>query len=836
MLFDRKNKKYKIVISVLKIWHEISCIFMGWGRCTQTKIALTQITMKVKLFYIFWIVILSVGQVVSQSNLPVCTDATAPIISTEKPTSCVGQAVTLKAAGCDGTVTWSNKISGVSQTVFPKTTTTYTAVCNKTTCKSATSNVLTVDVVQVRTPIVNTNKKTIVIGESATLTATGCTDKTMWSNGMTGNEIVVSPILTTKYTATCRANGCLSCFATEVEVKVVQLEQLLLGASKSSVCVGDSATLTAKGTCKGQIVWSNGMPGREIIVSPTTTTTYSAVCKSDSGVAVETVITIETGLPAIPQIKASKSTICYTESTTLTATNCDGTVVWSDGQTGSNILVKNDQGLAQTLIYSAICKRNACESQRSTEISLNLIQKVATPNSTFQLINVCPYQTVDLSTAILTKPSTAGGYFVFSSSDKYQPLTDNTGTIAKMGTYYFAELTPSGCMSALIPIKVTLADCINGIAPCSTNPATALILKTEQTTANNYYLEGKIGGSASKSKWATSGTGTFSNVSGLTTVYSPSATDRKAGKITISLKTNDPDSTGPCQAASAIAEIKIDSIVSQMKELLGVSKYLNSNGVFQNPDGSIVPKRYNVEYYIKLFNLGNHDLIETQILDSLDKVFKNGSIIVGKPIVTVLNNTNSAYQWAIDTSYTGQNGHYEILRAEKCILLKGESRTVSIKMVVDLSKSRDTLFLNTAYASSLDVDGNICKDVSTDGKLADPDGNGDPLDNSTPTPFDLKGYGGGEIGDVFIPEGFSPNDDGLNDLFVIKKPNTLTMTLEIYNRNGGLVYSQDNYKNDWNGSSNVASNQKMGLPDGTYFYVVKLSDGREFSRFMTIIR
>jgi gliding motility-associated-like protein len=202
-----------------------------------------------------------------------------------------------------------------------------------------------------------------------------------------------------------------------------------------------------------------------------------------------------------------------------------------------------------------------------------------------------------------------------------------------------------------------------------------------------------------------------------------------------------------------------------------------------------------------------------------------------------LDNANAAYKWEIDSTYTGQNGHYELLRAEKCILLKGESRTVSIQIVVDLSKARDSLFLNTAYASSLDVDGNICRDISTDGKLADPDNNGDPLDNSTPTPIVLNGLGGAaELGDVFIPEGFSPNGDGINDLFVIKKPVALDLRLEIYNRNGGLVYSKENYKNDWNGASNLIANPKNGLPDGTYFYVVKMTDGREFSRFMTISR
>ncbi|MBO0940017.1 gliding motility-associated C-terminal domain-containing protein [Fibrella sp. HMF5335] len=92
---------------------------------------------------------------------------------------------------------------------------------------------------------------------------------------------------------------------------------------------------------------------------------------------------------------------------------------------------------------------------------------------------------------------------------------------------------------------------------------------------------------------------------------------------------------------------------------------------------------------------------------------------------------------------------------------------------------------------------------------------------------------------VFIPEGFSPNDDGINDRFVIRDvPNGLTVQLEVFNRWGHRVYANADYKNDWDGTANqgIRTNDSAGLPDGTYFYVVKISDGREFVRFMTIAR
>ncbi len=77
---------------------------------------------------------------------------------------------------------------------------------------------------------------------------------------------------------------------------------------------------------------------------------------------------------------------------------------------------------------------------------------------------------------------------------------------------------------------------------------------------------------------------------------------------------------------------------------------------------------------------------------------------------------------------------------------------------------------------------------------------------------------------VTISEAISPNDDKKNDDFVIDGidgyPNT---EVWIYNRWGTEVYHSDDYQNDWDGTSqsgmNIGGDQ---LPEGTYYYIVKL--------------
>lgn len=117
----------------------------------------------------------------------------------------------------------------------------------------------------------------------------------------------------------------------------------------------------------------------------------------------------------------------------------------------------------------------------------------------------------------------------------------------------------------------------------------------------------------------------------------------------------------------------------------------------------------------------------------------------------------------------------------------------------------------------------------------------DPLENSNPavrvpTKFVLP------LIDIFIPSGFSPNQDGTNDKFVITRPFNTNINLEVFNRWGNLVYKAADYKNEFEGKGNQP-NRVLGedLPDGTYYYVVLATDKntgsvRKFAGFITLKR
>ncbi len=75
------------------------------------------------------------------------------------------------------------------------------------------------------------------------------------------------------------------------------------------------------------------------------------------------------------------------------------------------------------------------------------------------------------------------------------------------------------------------------------------------------------------------------------------------------------------------------------------------------------------------------------------------------------------------------------------------------------------------------------------------------------------------IEDVELPTGFTPNNDGKNDYFVIKGIEEYAdNTFEVYNRWGNRVYEKSGYSNEWDG---VNQNGEP-LPEGTYFIIFKI--------------
>ncbi|MFK7937627.1 MAG: SdrD B-like domain-containing protein [Saprospiraceae bacterium] len=80
--------------------------------------------------------------------------------------------------------------------------------------------------------------------------------------------------------------------------------------------------------------------------------------------------------------------------------------------------------------------------------------------------------------------------------------------------------------------------------------------------------------------------------------------------------------------------------------------------------------------------------------------------------------------------------------------------------------------------------------------------------------------------------GFSPNGDGINDVFTINNIELLPDNqLTIYNREGVQVFKAAPYRNNWKGKWGT-----LDLPDGTYFYLLNYKGGKVMSGYIVIAR
>lgn len=81
---------------------------------------------------------------------------------------------------------------------------------------------------------------------------------------------------------------------------------------------------------------------------------------------------------------------------------------------------------------------------------------------------------------------------------------------------------------------------------------------------------------------------------------------------------------------------------------------------------------------------------------------------------------------------------------------------------------------------------------------------------------------------IYIPNSFTPDGDGLNDVFELFGTNWRTMEFRVFDRWGGEVFFSDNPDKHWNGKMNNTGDRLM---NGTYAYKLYIIDfyGKEYS-------
>jgi gliding motility-associated-like protein len=85
---------------------------------------------------------------------------------------------------------------------------------------------------------------------------------------------------------------------------------------------------------------------------------------------------------------------------------------------------------------------------------------------------------------------------------------------------------------------------------------------------------------------------------------------------------------------------------------------------------------------------------------------------------------------------------------------------------------------------------------------------------------------------LFYPTAFTPNSDGLNDIFSVFGHFITTFEMKIFNRWGEMMFVTDDLEKGWDGTYNGSA-----VPEGTYVFRATLTDqaGRTFDRSGTVL-
>jgi gliding motility-associated-like protein len=227
---------------------------------------------------------------------------------------------------------------------------------------------------------------------------------------------------------------------------------------------------------------------------------------------------------------------------------------------------------------------------------------------------------------------------------------------------------------------------------------------------------------------------------------------------------------------------------------------------------------YDVKFVFTVVNFGPNGLENISIKDNIALAFGGTEVTV--KTVTAFGNLKANSSFGLTNT--------ELLLPSSR-LLAGEEAKVELLINVKLLLTSG-VFQNTATAEAISsLTGFKVTDVSTNGLRPDPNSTGD-VSPSEITPIKLDPL------PTYVPAGFSPNGDGMNDKFVVQNANGKHVSLEIYNRWGNRVYKSDDYKNDWGGEVTEGFFLGRDIPDGTYYYIIIIDKKDKYAGFITVNR
>lgn len=782
--------------------------------------------------------------VVDDISLSTCGPAMNVSISPNQQVFCPGSPVTLQANYTSGSyvspqyqwqysnnggVTWTN-ISGANGSsysitaVSPSQAGSYqVVVAENGNINSPSCSILAGPVTfSVGAGAMAVNSATICGIQSATLTATGAASYT-WSTGATTPSIVVSPASSAQYTVTGTAGTCTNQAIASVSVSPSPTVSAGM-APNTPLCSGSSATLTATGA--NSYSWTNAATlssssASVVVASPTVTTTYSisgtsAACTSTAAITV----TVNPS-PGITSASVSNA-FCGSSngSATLSTSPAGNSYTWSAGAASAG---NSATGLAAGN-YTVLIANGSCQTSTVLTVAnsgtLSITSVTITPsvcgsavgsisvtaniaNSTYSWTPSAGTSTNSLSGL------TAGNYSLSISNGSCQTSTvitvPNNSTLTVTGV----TITPSICGAAVGSLSVT------------TNMANSTYSWMPSSGASTNSLSGLAPGSYSL---------TVTNASCQTSTV---LTVPSGGTVSVTSVTVTPSACDHASGAISVSDNMSNSTYS----------WTPSAGTSTNSISSLAPGNYS----LSITNGSCHTatVIPVGLATGPTALgITKTNAICGQPdaVITVTNVVNGAAPY----QYSFNSGAYSAVASDNG-LLQG-TYTVSVKDANGCAYSQTVIITRADISFQVHVTtaaphcethvGAFTVDsisggakpyvVNLDNGLFLPNMT---FNNITPGTYTLTVMDSNQCvngyllvmpeddGDytLYIPNTFTPNKDGVNELWHAYGTCLGDYHCIIYNRWGEKVKESTNIEDGWDGTF-----MGQAVPDGIYVYLLEV--------------
>jgi hypothetical protein len=714
---------------------------------------------------------------------------------------CAGNNSNLSSSGSYSQYLWSN--GNNSSSINVNTSGTYTlTVTDVNNCTASTSVNFTVNPL----PIASiTGAAVICSGTSTTYTANPAGINYLWNTGATSNTINVSNAGTYSVTVTDN-NGCSN--QTNQQLTVTNNPTpVITGAT--SACQGQNITLDA-GSYSGYL-WSNGATTQTINVN--NSGTYSVTVTINGGCTGSALKQITINPLPTPSINGTLA-ICAGLSTQLSSNGNYSTYQWSTGANSNNINAAIPGTYALT-----VTDNNGCIGSTSVQLNNYPLPIPTLPSA----VSICAGD----STSI-----TPGNYsnYVWSNGQTNPSIYIHTA-----GSYTVEVTDINGCKN-------------NDTTNLTVNNLPLPIISGPATTCVNIPAVLNAGNSYSQYLWSTGEPTSIiqTNIGGN---YTVTVTDIRGCKNTANFSlvvfpladitiTGDKDI---CAGESTT----ITGIAGQGTYLWSTGEIspaitINQTGIYTltitTNNGCISSSSYGINVHpnpkvnYTYFQQISCESIGIQIVNS--STFDQGSVFAwtfgdgstgnGASPSYAYSDTGTYMTTCLITSPWGCKGSDSLIVHLDTPPLP-EAAFVKSNAVVSIFNS-EVQFLNkstnaTHYKWSFGDDKS-----STD---ANPFHKYDRVGTQI---VKLTAYNDAncydeyeetiEVVQFFVPNGFTPNNDGKNDVFFDGTPaiNVNSYSMKVINRLGGVIYESDSYYQPWDG------NMPDGKPaqEGVYAYVIHI--------------